>query len=236
MGYLNTAISYFDEEGSNANLTAVLKIVKRAMKKRADLQKHKLVFFTALGRGPALAYNMLEDPKIIAVTFPPSFQVMVDGKRITPEIPPKLRRFFDAVDIKVLRGRLPFDKIQGAESHNHEMELIKNVLSLFGGGFFQCVQAVLHACDCGEIAVGESVIGITGDCAAVITASNTERCFSVDAGLVISEIICKPRVLTIARTKKSSPAVQEPILFGQTPEVPALGSKIIEGQVAKKGN
>ena len=55
------------------------------------------------------------------------------------------------------------------------MTLIKDVLSLFGGGFSLCVQAVLQACDMGVLKIGEKVVVITGDCAAIVTALTTAK-------------------------------------------------------------
>jgi len=221
-------ISYFEREG-NENLSEVLRVVKRTLKRRPELQQRKIVFFTAIGKGPALAYKLLDafEPKIIAVTFPPSFTVLVEGKPFHPTIAPKIRKFFDGVGIRVITGRLPFDRIDGAEAHNQQMKLINDALSLFGGGFYQCVQAVLQACDHGEVEIGETVISITGDCAAVMIASTTQKCFSSKQGLVISEILCKPRNMTIARQKPLPPQAQEQALFHE-------GKPVIEGQVERK--
>jgi hypothetical protein len=232
-------ISYFEREG-NDNLADVLRILKRTLKRRPELQRRKIIFFTSVGKGPTLAYQQLEafEPQLIAVTFPPSFTVIVNGERITPTISPKIRKFFDAVGIKVLTSRLPFANIDGVEAHNQQMALIKNTISLFGGGFYQCVQAVLQACDFGEVAIGETVISVTGDCAAIVTASNTENCFSEEQGIVINEILCKPRNLTIARKKSLPPVEQERPLFEENrPTLPHTTierqDKTIEGKVIK---
>jgi hypothetical protein len=198
--HLSQSIVYFEREGRE-NLSEVIRIVKRAFKKRVDLRSSKIVVFTAIGQGAAMAYNILEEyePTIIAVTFPLDFSIPRGDKRFFPRIPEKLQAFFDALKIKVITTRLPFDEIDGAVEHNAQMKMIKDVLSLFGGSFPQCIQAVLQACDAGAIVPGEKVISITGDVAAVITASTTRAFLSREAGLVISEILCKPRNLNIAR-------------------------------------
>jgi hypothetical protein len=190
----SSSIVYFDREGNEA-LGDVLKILKRTFRKREDLRSHKIVFFTAVGRGPAIAYSQLEeyDPKIIAVTFPPTFTVRHGDEQVCPQIPEKIARYFRGVGIRVITGRLPFDEIEGATTHNQEMTLITNVLSLFGGSFRHCVQAVLQACDAGAVEPGEDVISVTGDCAAVVTAAYTKNFLAKDGGLVIREILCKPR-------------------------------------------
>jgi hypothetical protein len=197
-----TSIVYFDSEGRQ-NLPQVLRIVRRAVNKRPDLASLKIVVFTALGEGPVLAYNLLQEfhPKIIAVTFPPEFSVKQKGtdEMYYPRIPPKLQAFFDGVRIKVITGRLPFDSIEGVEGHNDRMKLIKSVLDIFGGGFSLSVQAVLSACDSGELCPGEQVISITGDSAAIVTAATTTQFLAKVGGLAINEILCKPRNLTLAR-------------------------------------
>ena len=206
----SSSIVYFDREGNEA-LGDVLKILKRTFRKREDLRSHKIVFFTAVGRGPAIAYSQLEeyDPKIIAVTFPPTFTVRHGDEQVCPQIPEKIARYFRGVGIRVITGRLPFDEIEGATTHNQEMTLITNVLSLFGGSFRHCVQAVLQACDAGAVEPGEDVISVTGDCAAVVTAAYTKNFLAKDGGLVIREILCKPRTLNLARVRSALAAKPE---------------------------
>jgi hypothetical protein len=216
------SILYFEEEGRQ-NLPQVLRVVKRVFKKRDDLRKLRVVVFTAIGEGPALAYNLLQqyDPKIIAVTMPPDFSIQRGDERFYPRIPDKLRAFFAGVGVTVITGRLPFDFIEGLDSHNEQMMLVRQVLSLFGGAFAVCVQAVLQACDQGAIERGERVIAIAGDCAAVITASMTKEFLSRDSGLSIHEILCKARNLTIARGTPAKAVEQTKNLFEQNP-VPRL--------------
>jgi len=211
------SILYFEEEGRQ-NLPQVLRVVKRVFKKRGDLRKLRIVVFTAIGEGPALAYNLLQeyDPKIIAVTMPPDFSIQRGDERLFPRIPDKLRAFFAGVGVTVITGRLPFDHIEGFDAHNEQMMLVRNVLSLFGGAFAVSVQAVLQACDQGVIERGERVIAIAGDCAAVMTASMTKEFLSRDSGLSINEILCKARNLTIARGVPAKAVEQTKNLFEQT--------------------
>lgn len=135
------SIIYFDEEGRQ-NLPQVLRVVKRTLKKRADLRSLKIIIFTAEGEGAALALNQLEDfdPTIIAVTFPHDFYVLRGGKRYFPRVPDKLRRFLEAVGVKLLTSRLPFDKIEGAELYNQQLDSVKKTLSILGGGAFRYVR------------------------------------------------------------------------------------------------
>ena len=216
-----SSIVYFEGEGRR-NLVQVIRTVKKAFRKRSDIRTYKLVIFTAHGEGPAIAYNQLQeyDPQIIAVTFPPSFFIKRGEEIIHPHIHPKLRAFFNGVNVRVITGRLPFDQVEGIQVHNDQMKLIRDVLSLFGGSFELCVQAVLQACDTGAVEIGEKVVGMSGDCAAIITASTTQKFLSIKEGLAINEILCKPRNLTIARRKAPAEPARARSLF--EPSGPAL--------------
>jgi hypothetical protein len=71
-----------------------------------------------------------------------------------------------------------------------------------------CVQAIVLACDSGEVNIGEHVISMTSDTAILAQATSTRRMLG---GLVIREILCKPVILTIGR-KEEFPKV----LAGET--------------------
>jgi uncharacterized protein len=207
------SVVYFDHEGRD-NLVHLIKVLKRLLRKRIELREKKFIFFTSFGEGPALAYNQFQefDVKIIAVTFPRSFTVKINGEDVHPAIQPKVKAFFDGVGIKVLSGRLPFDSIEETES-GRDTKLIKDVFTTISGSFPLCVQAVLQACDMGEVEPGEEVVGVTGDCAAIITASTTSSFLSADGGLAVNEILCKPRNLTIARKPRNAKSDPERTLF-----------------------
>jgi hypothetical protein len=191
--------------------------VKRTFQRRPDLHRCKVIIFTAIGEGPAAAYNLLQewDPKIIAVTFSPDFSVMRDGQEVRPRIPAKAKAFFDGVQIPVISARLPFQEIEGATAHNEQMKLIRNVLSVFGGSFAEGVQAVLQACDHGLVEIGETVFMVTGDSAAIVTASTTGKFLTREHGFAIHEIVCKARNLTIARGQSTEAVEQSKTLFEQ---------------------
>lgn len=218
----SASITYFGEEGRE-NLASVLRVIQRRMKKQPRLQQLKLVIFTAYGEGPARAYNMLKEfeAQIIAVTCPPDFTVKHGEHIYKPEIEPKLRKFFDGVGIRVLTGRLPFDRIEGMDGHNRDMQLLRDALSIFGGGIIPCVQAVLQACDMGAVTIGEQVIAMSGDWAVLMTASTTSAAFTRDKGISVNEIFCKPSRLDICRLV---PALPEPVQEGE----------VIEGDVPIK--
>jgi hypothetical protein len=223
-----SAVVYFEHEGRQ-NLPHVINTVKRAFEKRDDIRNCKIVIFTAAGEGPALVYNKFKQfsPKIIAVTFPPGFSVRrkdEDGNNVEVSVgvSEQLRRFFDGVGVTVLSSRLPFEGFDGADTIKRQMKLMSDVLSLFGGGFSLCVQAVLQACDMGAVDIGEKVVAMSGDCAAVVTASNTAKFLSSDRGLSINEILCKPKNLSIVRktVQKTSPTTGE--LFPAGKEIKLL--------------
>ena len=200
-------VQYFDSEGRE-NLPLVLKSVKNYLRGSVvdgTPSPKKIVFLTGLGEGPMLAFNQLSglDVTIIAVTFPKYFAITLDnGETVVPEMPEKVRKFFKGVDIPIVTGRLPFDEIAGAEFHNKEMATIKNTLSLFGGSVPLAIQAVLQATDGGFVNVGEQIIAVTSDTALLVTASTTQTFLSKGCGLMVNEIICKPRTFTISRPKR----------------------------------
>jgi len=194
-------ITYFDTEGSD-NLTHVIKILKKTLERRADLRTAKLIFLTSEGRGPAMAYSALEafDPKIIAVTFAPGACAKKDGKSYVPKIPERARKFFEGVEIPILSSRLPFDALGSWASYaESKSKLIVDTLSLFGGSVHLAIQAVLQACDMGYVEVGELVFAVTGDCVLLVLASSTAVFLTPTQGLVVEEILCKPRRFTITR-------------------------------------
>jgi len=221
-------VQHFDSEGRE-NLPCVIKDVKsylRALQTNGNTSLPKLVFFTGQGEGPMKAYSQLNglNVTIIAVTFPRGFHVRISEKDVYyPQIPEQIRKFFTGVEIPVITGRLPFDAMDGADSHNREMKLLRSAFALFGGSMPLAIQAVLQATDNGLVKTGEQVIAVTSDTAALITASTTEHFLSKNCGMMVNEIICKPRIFSIARrsqylqlrsempeTKDASPKVQEP--------------------------
>jgi hypothetical protein len=197
-------VQHFDSEGRE-NLPNVIKNVKnylRALQATGNNSLPKLVFLTGQGEGPMIAYNQLGglNVTIIAVTFPPGFHVRINEKEVHyPQISERVRKFFAGVEIPVITGRLPFDNMDGADSHNREMGLLCNAFALFGGSMPLAIQAVLQATDSGLVKTGEQVIAVTSDTAALMTASTTEHFLGRTCGMMVNEIICKPRIFTITR-------------------------------------
>ena len=208
-------VQYFENEGRE-NLPLVIKTVKNFLRDREAQgleSPRKIVFLTREGEGPMLAYNQLhsQDLAIIAVTFPLNYRGTQNDQPWVPKISDRVRKFFQGVGIPIITNRLPFDEIIGAEAHNREMSLVIDTLSLFGGSVPLAIQAVLQATDAGEVKIGERVIVATGDTALLVTASTTRLFLKKDeSGLVVHEIICKPRIFNITR-KPSSPTLPPPV-------------------------
>jgi hypothetical protein len=221
-------VQHFDSEGRE-NLPNVIKNVKnylRALQAGGSTSLPKLVFLTGQGEGPMIAYNQLSglNVDIIAVTFPRGFHIRINEKEVYyPQISERVRKFFAGVEIPIITGRLPFDAMDRADSHNREMELLRSAFALFGGSMPLAIQAVMQATDNGLVEVGEQVIAVTSDTAVLITASTSEHFLSKTCGMMVNEIICKPRRFTVARrsqyvqlrhelseTKLESPEIQEP--------------------------
>ncbi|WP_263382260.1 hypothetical protein [Granulicella arctica] len=195
------SVTYFQSSG-RVNLKRVVTSVLRNLKNREELRSLKLVFFTAYGEGPLLASGILRDyePKMIAVTFPPSITVFRGNATVPHELVPSVTRYLEVFDVKILAERLPFSTLDVDESRVAEIKLVESTLATVASSFPLCVQAVLQACDHGLISVGEQVIGITGDFAALISACGTENFFSKDSGFFIHEIFCKPSQPYFKRT------------------------------------
>lgn len=196
-------VQYFNSEGRE-NLTSVIKSIKAYLRSVEEgVLPRKLIFLTRQGEGPMLAYNQIptDEMTIIAVTFPRHFAgTREDGSLFVPEIPEKVRKFFQGVGIRVITNRLPFDDIVGAEAHNKDMALLRSALALFGGSIPLAIQAVLQATDAGEVDPGEQVIVATGDTALLVTASTTHHFLRKDErGLSVNEIICKPKAFDRSR-------------------------------------
>ena len=216
-------IVYFDSEGRQ-NLEEVLRVIKKALSKREELRSLKIVFFTAEGQGPALAYSKLREykPKMIAVTFPLHYSVKLDEseERYFPRIADDIRCFFDGVKIDVVvPPSLPLDSIDDLDGHNQQVKVIHQTIAMFGSGFGLCIQAVLRACDVGLLAEGELVIAISGDTAGLFSASTTSHFLKRFGGLRVQEIFCKASNLTLSR-----PVVKR---FAEPQE-----KKVLEGKVS----
>lgn len=212
----NANIEYFPQEGK-ANLRSCLRIAfETAVARGIDT----IVIFTGVGEGPEIALNEFRPNeafsaiKLIAVTFP-------QGQRFKEpvEISPQRRVLFQENNVPIVRAHMPFNPIAAQyEKHGtagHELSLIGNALSMFGGGMSLCVQSALMACDAGYLALGDHVISMTADTAIIVRTAPTERLLT---DLIVREILCKPLYLSIIKKEEveNTPvidATDEPMLL-----------------------
>jgi hypothetical protein len=195
--------TYFLQEGRE-NLRECLKVAFQA----ARVQNvSKLVVFTARGEGVRIAleeFCFLDENKhvrLVATTFPAG-KVFTDpsGNPISVGIDDANIALFKAREVPIIKAHMPFDPITPLYKQRgvlgQDLSLIGEALNIFGGSMSLCVQAIVMACDAGEIALGEHVIALSSDTAILAQATSTTRMLSE---LVIREILCKPAVFSIGR-------------------------------------
>lgn len=211
---------YFMQEGKD-NLARCLDATFKAA-----LAHHigKVIIFTAAGKGVLIAleeYRSQEqyaDIELVAVTFPSQSQFSA-GDPSEQTISPETARIFAENRVPIVRAHLPFNPIHthyaGHGILGQDFGLIGNALRIFGGSMSLCVQAVLMASDAGLVGLGQHVVAMTADTSILVRAAGTEK-FLTD--LIVREIICKPALLTIAKSEKLSPFFEG----GESPELPEL--------------
>lgn len=170
----------------------------------------KLVVFTGTGEGPMFALRELlqQDEysgiEMVAVTPPVGRPYRLDPRDpaspiVQAGIAVEVRDFLTDAGVPVISAHLPFKAVGGRSSPTAEMTEIGDALSILGGGFTLCVQAVLMACDAGEIAMGERVAAATADTAVVLLATRTESFLSKRHGMLVEEIVCRPSIFDISK-------------------------------------
>jgi uncharacterized protein len=200
------SIEYFSAEGRE-NLRSCLRVSFEAAV-RHSLQR--IVIFTGVGEGVRIALEEFTNQtefshiKLVGVTFPHGQEFSKDGQRFEHKIPIEMFDMLRNNSVPLVRAHLPFDPIsaqfQGHGVLGQDFSLIGNALSIFGGGMSLCVQAVLMACDAGEVALGEHTIVMTSDTALLVRAAPTARLLT---DFIVREILCKPVFLTIGKTEKN---------------------------------
>jgi hypothetical protein len=203
MGKFSSDAIYFPREGKE-NLMDCLTASFAAVNRHG---LDKLVIFTAKGDGLEAALFMkaarseLHHVKLVGVTFPQG-KVFAEreGEQPPTQFSPELIRKLRESETPLVRARLPFDPIWSTYPTNtilaQDMTIIGNALNAFGGGMSLCFQAVLMACDSGEVDWGEHIVVMTADTALLVKAAPTDH-FLTD--LIVREILCKPVFLTISR-------------------------------------
>lgn len=206
---MNNQIRYYDDEGREHIRQTAADAVRRALK----LGIKYLVVFTSDGSGVKEAIKRLsniepaERPAIVSVTY--SYGQIIkeksngEDKWVPATLRPEIKQELESAGVQVIQGGLPFESIHIPNFPDHRLKIIKETLELISGGLVLCVEAVLAACDAGAIPFGEDVIAFSADTAAVIRAS-TKRFLFAPWGLVVREIICKPRELNITKSKQDA--------------------------------
>jgi hypothetical protein len=199
--------TYFLQEGRD-NLRECLKSVFQTAKVQNIA---KLVIFTARGEGVRLALDEFcsldeyKHVKLIAVTFPQGKKFTdASGNSISVKIDDDNFKVFKAKEIPIVQAHMPFDPIAPIYKQRgvlgQDLSLIGEALNMFGGGMNLCVQAIVMACDAGEVGLGEHVIALSSDTAILAQATSTTRMLEE---LVIREILCKPVVFSVGRKENA---------------------------------
>lgn len=195
------SILYFPEEGKRNWPHTFKAVISRARSK--DISA--VVVFTADGNAAIELKKALPRRKsVIAVTFP-AHQTFLgpDGQQFSHVLSElHARQRLISSGIPVVIGALPFQEVIIPNVEDPKLAGITRALSLLGGSFSLCVQAVTMATDSGHVDVGEKVIACTSDTALVIRSSSASLLFHPVKGMQIQEILCKPSVLTITRKRR----------------------------------
>jgi hypothetical protein len=213
MNQVVDSITYFAEEGKN-NLSECLRLSFETVV-RFGLEK--LVIFTGVGEGiqqaidEYLSQDAYRHIRVVGVTFAQGFEVRQNGQATAHDFPSELRRSFLGHGIPIVRAHLPFDPISMQyQQHGvlaQDLGIVGNALNIFCGSMSLCVQALLMACDAGEIEIGEHVVVMTSDTALIARAAPTSRLLT---DLIVRQIICKPAFLTVAKSEKALEGVEIP--------------------------
>jgi hypothetical protein len=168
----------------------------------------KVVLFTSTGDGAMFAVdNFLtrEDFSLIqmvAVTPPAGkpYRLTPDDNKsalVSSGVQPARKDFLRDMGVPVISAHMPFKVTTGASPPvwNESAE----AFGVLGGGFSLCVQAVLMACDAGEVEMGERVVAASADTSIVAIASRTELFLAPHHGLLVEHIVCRPRRFNISK-------------------------------------
>jgi hypothetical protein len=221
-----TGITYFLQEGRE-NLQECL---RAAFGAAVNHNIQKILIFTAEGLGVSMALDEFcsqpefSEIKLIAVTFPVG-QPFTDAEKnpLLIDITQERRERFRERDIPIIRAHMPFDPILPPHRHRgvlgQDLSLVASAFNVFGGSMSLCVQAVVMACDAGEVARSEHVIALTSDTAILAQAAPTRYMLTEFA---VREILCKPAIYTIGRKETPDPMFQL--------DAPAK-DKVLEGEI-----
>jgi hypothetical protein len=180
--------TYFAEAGKN-NTDTLLELVKRYVEKE-DIED--IVVASTTGETGAKASKILKDHNVVVVTHFSGFQEK--GK---PELHEEHKHEILKNKAKIFTGTHALSSAERAIRKDfgtlQPLELIANVLRLWGEGTKVCVEITLMAADAGLISTDKDIIAIAGtgkgaDTALRILPANASRFFE----LRIKEVIAKP--------------------------------------------
>lgn len=221
-------VTYFANEG-RSNLPECLRLTFEAARLHG---LNKVVIFTAIGEGVTLAIDTFLNQEqyahlgLVAVTFPQGTPVSGETQGELHLFPGNVRNILSSKNIPLVRANLPFSSISAQYAHHgslaQELSIVGNVLNVFGGGMSLCLQAVLIACDAGEVKVGEHVVVMTADTSLIVRAAPT-RGFLTD--LIVRQIVCKPAFLTISKDE----ALPEASVADEENVADATDTRFLEG-------
>jgi hypothetical protein len=207
-------ITYFLQEGRE-NLEDCLKIAFQGAKQHGI---GTIVIFTARGEGVRIAFERFQSQpeysniRLVAVTFAQGKEFTDSDKTpIKLDITKEDREEFTRRNIPIVKAHLPFDPITPliwqTGTLGQDLNLVGSALAIFGGSMSLCIQAVVVACDAGEIGIGEPVVALTSDTAILVQATSTRRMLSE---LIVREILCKPAILSIGRAERMDSVLEKP--------------------------
>jgi hypothetical protein len=188
------SIYYFDSCGES-NTEKVLELVKE---RAEELDIKKVVVASETGLSALKAVKILDGFDIVVVSSALGIKVENTGLGdlligITDDnILTQLKE-----KCTIVRGTDPFHNINAPFHDLTTARVIRLIMYCIASGMGVCMLTVLMSTDNGVLKKGEKVIACAGsfvglDTACVVRASNSVDLFQ-DDGLIVEEIICKPR-------------------------------------------
>jgi hypothetical protein len=180
--------TYFAEAGKT-NTDTLLELVKRYVEKE-DIED--IVIASTTGETGAKASKILKDHNVVVVTHFSGFQ-----EKGRSELQEEHRHEILTNNAKIFTGTHALSSAERAIRKDfgtlQPLQLIANVLRLWGEGTKVCVEITLMAADAGLISTDKDIIAIAGtgkgaDTALRILPANASRFFE----LRIKEVIAKP--------------------------------------------
>lgn len=187
------SIYYFDFCGES-NTEKVLELTKE---RAEELRIKKVVIASETGLSAMKAVKILDNLDIIVVTSAMGTVVENTGMG-NLHIGITEKEIFNELkgQCTIVRGTDPFHNINAPFGMSIG-EIVRAVLYCISAGIEVCMLSVLMATDHGVLKKGEDIVACAGSFVGLDTACVIRACNSVDFfkrnGMVVEEIICKPR-------------------------------------------